>query len=86
MPAPELQVWVGGYRVDLLWRAQRVIVECDGRVKYARDELWREKRRQEQLERLGFRVVRVLWADVTRGPSETAERIRHALGRASRPS
>jgi very-short-patch-repair endonuclease len=86
LPAPELQVWIGGYRVDLLWPAQRVIVECDGRVKYTRDELWREKRRQEQLERLGFRVVRALWADVTRRPSETAERIRHAMGHASRPS
>ena len=85
LPPPELQVWIDGYRVDLLWRAQRVIVEADGRVKYSRDELWREKRRQEQLERRAFRVVRVLWDDVTRRPAETVERIRYALGRPPRP-
>lgn len=86
LPAPELQVWIGGYRVDLLWRAAQVIVEADGRVKYDRDELWREKRRQEHLERLGFRVVRVLWDDITRRPGETVRRIRDALCRPSRPS
>jgi very-short-patch-repair endonuclease len=86
LPSPELQARVGRYRVDFLWRAERVIVEADGRVKYDRDELWREKVRQESLERLGFRVVRVLWDDITLRPAETIQRIRRALGRAPRPS
>jgi hypothetical protein len=83
LPVPELQVWIEGavwrYRVDMLWREHRVIAEADGRVKYSGDELWREKRRQERLERAGFRLVRVLWDDVMRRRTETIDRISHAL-------
>jgi Protein of unknown function (DUF559) len=86
---PELQAWIIGpgwrYRVDVLWRAERVVVEADGRVKYTGGELWKEKRRQERIERHGYRVVRVLWDDVAKRPAETAERIRAALRRTTRP-
>lgn len=64
LPAPELQVQIAGYRVDMLWPEQRVILEADGRSKYTGDELWREKLRQERLTRLGYRVIRVLWQDL----------------------
>lgn len=83
IPAPELQVEIRTegrlYRSDMLWRERRVIVEADGRVKYSGDALWTEKLRQERLERAGFRVVRVTWADVTRRPDEVAWRVRRAL-------
>jgi very-short-patch-repair endonuclease len=79
LPSPELQVRIGRDRVDMLWRHERVVVEADGRLKYRDDELWKEKRRQERIERLGFRVVRVLWADVVDHPDETAARVRAAL-------
>jgi hypothetical protein len=83
LPTPELQSWVEGagwrYRVDMLWREERVIAEADGKIKYEGDALWREKRRQERLERAGFRVVRVLWDDIMRWRAETIARISHAL-------
>jgi hypothetical protein len=86
IPLPEPQVdivdgdgvWVA--RVDGLWRERRVVLESDGRVKYDGDALWREKLRQERLERLGFRVVRVTWSDVVDRPRQTADRVRWALG------
>jgi very-short-patch-repair endonuclease len=65
----------------MLWPHQRLIVEVDGRVKYTADELWREKRRQERLERLGYRVVRVMWSDVVHDWPATLRRILDALGR-----
>ena len=34
------------------------------RAGYTDAELWREKRRQHRLERLDYRVVRAIWADV----------------------
>jgi len=68
-------------RVDLLFRSSRTVVERMGGSKYSGSELWREKRRQERLERLGYRVVRVLWDDVIRHPAETADRVRTALNR-----
>jgi very-short-patch-repair endonuclease len=85
LPVPELQVPIHDPatgrtdRVDALWRAQRVILEMDGKVKYTGQELRREKRRQERLARLGYAVVRVLWADVVHNWPATLVRIRAAL-------
>ncbi|HSY14596.1 MAG TPA: hypothetical protein VK816_01310 [Jatrophihabitantaceae bacterium] len=87
LPPPELQVRIAdpsdgwACRVDMLWPDQRLVLEADGRLKYRSggDELWREKRRQKRLERLGYRVVRVLWDDIARSPAQTASRVRAAL-------
>lgn len=92
VPAPQLQALIYDpllgctYRVDMLWPRQRLILEVDGRVKYTADELWREKRRQERLERLGYRVLRVMWSDIAQDWPETARRILDALGRPAPPS
>ena len=54
-------------RVDLLVKGTRVVVEFDGKVKYADgngETLWQEKRREDGLRRLGYTVVRVIWADL----------------------
>lgn len=87
LPPPELQVRIvdpaDGWsaRVDMLWPEQRVVVEADGRLKYTDDKLWREKRRQHRLERLGYRVVRAIWADVWGGAATDAlvAQLRHCL-------
>jgi hypothetical protein len=85
LPAPLLQQTVldpiDGWRarVDMLWPDARLVLEADGRLKYTRDELWAEKRRQERLERLGYRVIRVLWDDAVRHPAETCNRVARAL-------
>jgi hypothetical protein len=69
LPAPEPQVWVstaiGWYRVDLMDRANHVVTEADGRLKYddAR-ELWAEKRREDALRATGLEVVRFVMADL----------------------
>jgi hypothetical protein len=84
-PAPELQVEVsvaGGqrsYRVDFMWRASRLILEADGRIKYNTSELWDEKRREMELTRAGFRVERVVWADLGPNWKIVAARLRHLL-------
>ena len=58
-------------RVDFLVEGANVIVEFDGRKKYGLDgnveeAHWNEKERQMLLERAGYRVVRVVWADLSR--------------------
>lgn len=58
-------------RVDFLVAGTRVIVEFDGREKYrlggdVEQAHWDEKARQMRLERAGYRVVRVVWADLAR--------------------
>lgn len=55
-------------RVDLLDEAARVVYEFDGLTKYAgahgREALAAEKRREDRIRRLGYRVSRVTWADL----------------------
>ena len=84
LPEPSLQVpfydraGLIGY-VDMYWPDFRVIGEADGRVKYAeRDDLVREKIREDRLRALGFRVVRWMWQDVYERPAEVARWIRDA--------
>ena len=69
--------------MDLLWRQLRLVVECDGLLKYRDDALAREKQRETRLRKLGYRVERVLWEDVLTDWSATSDRLRWALGLAS---
>lgn len=68
-------------RVDFLITGTNVIVEFDGKVKYASgggDVLWKEKRREDRLRRLGYIVVRLTWADLDR-PGAVGAAVRRAL-------
>lgn len=86
VPRPECGFPVEGadgrtYWADMVWEDRRVIGECDGLIKYSQPEvLYREKLRQEALERAGWRVVRWTHADIARTPTRVAERVLHALG------
>lgn len=95
LPTPELaqQIIVDGRviaEVDFLWEDERTVGEFDGRVKYLAgndrgdDVLWQEKLREEQLRAAGYEVVRMTWAQITREPRKTAERLRTAFARQRR--
>jgi hypothetical protein len=64
-----------------------VVAEFDGAVKYAgaqgRDELIREKRREDALRALGYVVIRVTWADLFH-PERLDAMVRSALALAHR--
>lgn len=97
LPAPELQVEITDAlglvvaRVDFLFRAQRTIVEFDGRLKYRletserdlEEVVWLEKLREYRLRALGYAVVRITWADLERGPAWLRRRILDAFALAS---
>jgi very-short-patch-repair endonuclease len=68
-------------RVDFLVDGTNVVVEFDGKVKYAAGDptvLWDEKRREDRLRRLGYVVVRITWAQLER-PGAVAAAVRMAL-------
>jgi len=68
-------------RVDFLVDGTMVVVEFDGKVKYAAGDpevLWHEKRREDRLRALGYVVVRVTWAQLER-PGAVAAAVRAAL-------
>ncbi|MFL6127633.1 MAG: type IV toxin-antitoxin system AbiEi family antitoxin domain-containing protein [Mycobacteriales bacterium] len=88
LPGPDLQAVIvderDGWwaRVDFLWAPRRTVVEADGMVKYASGEdLRAEKLRQERIEELGYVVLRVTWAQVTREPQATVARVLRAFAR-----
>lgn len=75
----EPQVRIGPWRVDFVVAGTRVIVEFDGKVKYdSREDLVAEKRREDDLRRRGYVVVRIMWADLSR-PERVRELIDAAL-------
>jgi very-short-patch-repair endonuclease len=68
-------------RVDFLVDGTNVVIEFDGRVKYAAGDphvLWDEKRREDRLRRLGYVVVRITWAQLER-PGAVPAAVRAAL-------
>ena len=79
-PEPELQVDIGGYRVDMLFRRQRLILEIDGLAKYTDAESRREKRRERRLRARGYRVERLTWDDIVHRWAETRLWLRAAVG------
>lgn len=82
LPTPDLQVWIPAARarVDLLYRAARLVIEADGMVKYqSPDDLRAEKRRQELIERAGHRVIRVMWPNVHAERAAMVTRVARAL-------
>lgn len=98
LPRPEPQwkiYWPDGRlaaRVDFAWPEHRLLCEFDGRVKYTHmrrpgesidEAVLREKRREEQiLELTGWRIIRLIWADLA-VPGATAARIRRLLALAA---
>lgn len=72
-------------RVDFLVAGTNVVIEFDGRVKYADGDphvLWREKKREDRLRRLGYIVVRVTWADLEH-PRALVATLRSEISRTS---
>ncbi|HET6830554.1 MAG TPA: DUF559 domain-containing protein [Solirubrobacterales bacterium] len=64
LPLPEPNVRVGRFRPDMLWREARLVVELDGRGAHrTAAQLASDRRRQAELERRGYTVIRFTWAD-----------------------
>jgi very-short-patch-repair endonuclease len=86
LPRPETNVRVGRYEVDLLWRAQGIVIEVDGyafhstRVAFERDRI-----RDADLQAAGLAVVRVTWRQIADAPEATVARIGHLLRHRAAP-
>src|SRR5262245_29977339 len=68
------------YRIDFVWLAILLGVECDGFDWHGNRLAWkRDRRRIARIEDLGWSLVHVTWDDVTQRPEETVSRIRKAI-------
>ncbi len=80
LPKPEVNAWITlddgvAYKIDFLWRAERLAVETDGWASHrTRQAFENDRRRDRRLRLAGWDVVRFTWRDVEREPGEvTAE-------------
>jgi len=79
LPAPERQVYIvpddgePAIRVDFVWRAQRLVLETDGRKYHRTRQVFEtDRRRDQRLMVAGWRVVRVTWRQVMDDPATIA--------------
>ena len=71
---PEVNVVVEGSEVDFFWRAQRVIVETDGREQHGTPMAFeRDRERDARLTMLGYRVVRFTHRRIAHEPDAVAQ-------------
>lgn len=80
LPAPEVNVRVGPFTVDFLWRAQRLVVETDG-YRHHRGAIAFEQDHARELElaRRGYSVRRFTYRQITAEASAIAAAIRAFL-------
>jgi very-short-patch-repair endonuclease len=77
---PEVNVGVGGYEVDFLWRPQRLVVEVDGFAFHSsRRAFKRDRRRDSILSLKGLRVLRITWSQIVEEPEAVAALLAHNL-------
>jgi very-short-patch-repair endonuclease len=84
LPAPEVNVALGGYVPDLLWREKRVIVEYDSDQSHSGSAARRyDAIRHNALTAQGYRVIHISREDLDRHPEQVLVWIAIALARAT---
>ena len=69
------------FEVDCLWRAERLIVELDGRTfHYTAAAFERDRERDRLLLAAGWRVIRITWRQLIREPARLVRDLRAVLG------
>jgi very-short-patch-repair endonuclease len=80
LPKPEVNVPIGSFIADFLWRDRRLIVELDGFHAHAgRAAFEADRARDVDLKLLGYEVVRFTWRQLTSEPSQVAHTLRTLL-------
>jgi len=70
----------GGFEVDFLWPAERLVVETDGRAYHGTRHVFEsERERDRRLVLAGWRVVRFTWRQLSEGPGEVTDVVQALL-------
>jgi very-short-patch-repair endonuclease len=84
LPVPEVNVEIGQYEADFVWRDHGFVVETDGYKYHRGQQAFREDRRRDlELRSLGFDVQRLSDEQIDEEPERVAAILREVL--ASRP-
>ena len=80
LPLPEVNVSIGPFTVDFLWRECRVVVETDGwRAHRGRQAFEDDRARDSYLGLQGYEVLRFTWRQLTREPRSVFALLRRYL-------
>jgi very-short-patch-repair endonuclease len=80
LPAPEVNVRIGGLTVDFLWRDERLIVETDGyRYHRGRQAFEDDRGRDLELRARGYEVLRLSYRQVSDRPERVIGALRRVL-------
>jgi len=80
LPLPEVNVRIGSYLVDFLWRERRLVVETDGYLYHRGKAAFQDDRSRDlELRRLGFEVIRLSERQVEEEPNRVAETLATTL-------
>jgi len=80
LPPPQVNSRAGGHEVDLLWAAQRLVVEVDGYAYHSsRAAFERDRLRDADLHAAGLQVMRFTWRQLLDGPEAVVARLAAAL-------
>ena len=87
IPRPQTNVQVGAFTVDALWPTHSLIVELDGYAFHGttRQAFERDRIRDAELQRAGYRVVRLTWRRLHREPAAVAATLTGLLASIARP-
>ena len=80
LPLPQAGYEIGPYRLDFAYPPLRLGIELDGYGFHSGKRVWqRDLERQNYLLRLGWKLLRFTWDDVTHRRSAVIEELRHHI-------
>jgi len=80
LPEPETNARVGTWEVDALWRDAGLVVEFDSYTFHSsRSSFERDRRKDRELQALGYTVLRFTWRELTDEPEAVVAAISRAL-------
>jgi very-short-patch-repair endonuclease len=86
LPAPEVNVRVGRYLVDFLWRERRLVVETDSYLYHRGQIAFQDDHQRDLVLRgLGYEAIRLSEKQLNEEPERVAELLRAELRRSAAP-
>jgi very-short-patch-repair endonuclease len=84
LPPPEVNVRIGPYLIDFLWRERRLVVETDGYLYHRGEVAFQDDHARDlELMRRGFEVLRISELQLYEEPTQVAEVLTARLSRAA---
>jgi very-short-patch-repair endonuclease len=87
LPSPEVNVWLkiddgNPIKADFLWRAEKLVVETDGRASHGTRQAFETDRlRDQRLKLARYEVVHFTWRQVVKEPTRVAAVVKRLLAR-----